>query len=337
MMRNRLLVMIKRSLLSPYIYVMALILLGLALASVIIPDSKASAYIPVAILNLDESDETISVVDNLCDSNSVFTFYEVDSEEELYEDLSSGKANTGYIIPEDFMDSCLNIRRAPKISLVVTPSSTLTSVSSEEVFNGLFRYIGYYILEDITEGENSSTLRTIYDSYMSGDEIFHLQSVENMEYDEVTKTNKILIPVYKFAGYFIFMASLIGALAFLHDSDNKLYLRMSFIEKSMMGLILISVYTLPVTIVSIAAFLIAGISFSILKLLVFNIVNVVLSLIIAAAFTIIPGQGKKSRIFAAILPAYLLISFLLGGVLFDLSTFSPLIKAISLLFIPHYF
>ncbi len=336
-MRNRLFVMIKRSLLSPYIYVMAFILLSMSIVSIIIPDSKASAYIPVAVLNLDESDETAQVVDNLCDKNSVFTFYEVDSEEELYEDLSSGKANTGYIIPEDFMDSSLSIRRCPKISMVVTPSSTLTSVSSEELFNGLFRYIGYYILEDITEGENSSSLRAIYDTHVAGDDIFHLQSVENMEYDEVTTTNKILIPVYKFAGYFIFMASLIGALAFLHDSDNKLYLRMSFIDKTMMGLILISVYTLPVTLVSIIAFLLAGISFSILKILVFNIVNVVLALVLAFVFTILPGQGRKSRIFAAILPAYLLISFLLGGVLFDLSTFSPLIKAISLLFIPHYF
>ncbi|MCQ2516526.1 MAG: ABC transporter permease [Saccharofermentans sp.] len=329
--------MLKRSLFNPYIYVMAVILLALSIVSIIIPDNKASAYIPVALLNLDESEETITVVDNLCDKNSVFTFYEVDSEEELYEDIASGKANTGYIIPEDFMDNCLTIRRAPKISMVVTPSSTLTSVSSEQVFNGLFRYIGFYILEDIASGENPDSLRAIYNYYMASDDIFHLQSVENREYSDITTTNKIIIPVYKFAGFFIFMASLIGALAFLHDSDNKLYLRMSFIEKTMMGLILIGVYTLPVTIVSMVAFLIAGISFSVLKLLVFNIVNIVFALIIGAIFTVIPGQGKKSRIFAAILPAYLLLSFIFGGVLFDLAPISPLIKAISLLFIPHYF
>lgn len=337
MMRNRLLVMIKRSLLSPYIYVMAFILLSLSIVSVIIPENKASAYIPVAILNLDDSDETEQVVDDLCDKTSVFTFYEVDDEEELYEDLSSGKANTGYIIPEDFMDKCVNLRRAPSISLVVTPGSTLTSVSSEEVFNGLFRYIGFYILEDIVDGQNSDGLRAIYDSYLSGDEIFHLQSVEGMQYDRITKTNKVLIPVYKFAGYFIFMASLIGALAYLHDSDNKLYLRMSFIERILMGLILISVYVLPVTIVSIIAFIIAQISFSILKILVFNIVNILFAFIIASLISLLPGQGKKSRIFAAILPAYLLVSFLCGGVLFDLSALSPVIKSISHLFLPYYF
>jgi len=337
MIRNRLVVMLKRSFLSPYIYVMAFILLSLSVVSVIIPESEASAYIPVAVLNLDDSDETALAVETLCDKTSVFSFYEVSGEEELYDDIVSGRANTGYIIPEDFMEKSVNLRRANEITLVVTPSSTLTAVSSEEVFNSLFRYIAFHILDSIISYENSDGLRDIYDSYMDGDAIFHLQSIENKEYEDITNTHKILIPVYKFAGYFIFMASLIGALAYLHDSDNKLYLKMSFTEKSLMGLILISVYVLPVTVVSVVAFLIAGISFSITRLIVFNIVNVLAAFILAALFSKLPGLGKKSRVFAAVLPSYLLLSFFFGGVLFDFTTLSPIINTVSHLFITYYF
>lgn len=336
MMRNRILVMIKRSLINPYIYVMALILMSLAIASVVIPESKASAYIPVAILNLDESDEVISSIGQLCNSNSAFEFYEVSDADELYSDLASGKANTGYIIPNDFLDEALNGRKASKISMVVTPASTLTFVSSEEIFGSLFGSIAFNILDDITN-QNSDHLREIYNSYLNSEDFFHIQDVSNLRYEDITYSTKVLIPVYKFAGYFIFMASMIGALAFLQDIDNNLYIRMSFWGKLLMGLIIISAYVLPVTIVSIISFLIAGISFKVLQILMFNIVTILFALLFAEVLVVLLGQGKRSRLFAAVMPVYLLLSFIFGGVLFDLSSFSPVIKAVSMLFIPHYF
>ena len=89
---------------NPYIYGMAFILIALAVVSVAMPSHKSSAYIPVAVLNLDDNEDTEEAVEELCEMGSIFDFYEVDSEAQMYSDLATGKANTGFILPEDLMD-----------------------------------------------------------------------------------------------------------------------------------------------------------------------------------------------------------------------------------------
>ena len=81
-------------------YVMAAVLITLALFCMLIPESEKSVYLPVAILNNDDNEKTDEIVEELCNMKSVFEFYEVGSEEEMLDDLAQGKANTGFVIPE---------------------------------------------------------------------------------------------------------------------------------------------------------------------------------------------------------------------------------------------
>ena len=97
---NRLSVLTKRSLINPAMYVMSGAIIILALLVIFVPEKDTSVYIPVAVLNEDSSDDTEEIVDDLCSSNSIFHFYEVKNEKELYKDLASGKANTAYIFPK---------------------------------------------------------------------------------------------------------------------------------------------------------------------------------------------------------------------------------------------
>lgn len=341
---NRLLVSFKRSLISPYVYILASVLIALALVSALMPEKKSSAYIPIAILNLDESVVSSMMIEDLQDVPSVFTFYEVDSEEELYDDLMSGRADTGFIFPEDLIENSGSFRRIPDIREITTPSSTLPLMSSEEIFAQFFVKVAPNILKQIVEDSDvdfpdgyEQTIDDIYDQYMNGNTIYRLESLVNNEYDDITVEQKIAVPVYKFAGFFIWMAALLGTLCYLNDTDNKLYLRMTKPGRVFMGLILPAVHVLPVAVVSVISFVIAGIDFSLPRVFVYCVGVTLLAFIVAFFFAALPGQGKKSRTFSAILPTYLILSFVFGGVMFDLAVYSSVVRGISMFFPPYLF
>ena len=62
---NRLQVLSKRSLINPAMYVMAAVIIIMALLVIFVPEKETSVYIPVAILNEDNSDVTEDIVDEL--------------------------------------------------------------------------------------------------------------------------------------------------------------------------------------------------------------------------------------------------------------------------------
>ena len=304
---NRLYLSSKRSFLNPYIYGMAFILIALAVVAVAIPEHKASAYIPVAVLNLDEDEDTAKAVEELCEMGSIFDFYEVDSEVQMYSDLASGRANTGFILPEDLMESSAVMRRMPHIEVITTPSSTLPFMSSEEVFMKLFPHFALRVMVNSIESAEVSlpsgyepALRDVFDTYLNSNIVYKLESLESMEYNEITTTEQIVIPVYKFAGFFLWMAALLGALSYLNDCDNRLYMRMSKVERLFMGLILPTAHVIPVIVIALISFLICGAPFSLLHILFYSLSVILIAFVIASIIAALPLHGKKRGIFAAI-------------------------------------
>lgn len=341
---NRLLISAKRCFINPYIYAMAAILIALAVLCVVIPDHQASAYIPVAILNMDDSEQTETAVDELCRMNSVFDFYEVDSEEQMYADIASGKCNTGFVIPEDLMENSTPLRRAPKIRVITTPSSTLPLMSSEEVFMKLFPHLAIHVLTATFEESGESFPEDLHDravrlfeTFIDSSAVYRLEDLEGAEYNEITTTTKVPVPIYKFAGFFIWMAALLGALSYLNDCDNKLYMRMKKTERLFMGLILPAVHIIPVTILSVICFTIAGVDYDMAHIVIYMAVITLITFVIASIVELTPGQGSKSHLFSAVLPTYLILSFLFGGALLNLSVYSPILRTVSALFPPYWF
>ncbi len=341
---NRLIVVIKRCALSPFMYVMASVLIILSMLAILIPESEKSVYLPVAILNNDDNEKTEEIVDSLCEMRSIFHFYVVDSEEEMYDDLAQGKANTGYVIPEGFLDRCTGDKKAREIAVVTTPSSGMTSLATEEIFEKIFRYSALKILQTTLEeygyndnGENNSEIEQIYYDFLNGDQIYALTGLQGEQYNEITKSEKIEIPVYKFAGLFIYAACLLGLLSFLTDVDNRIYLRFGKVQKIYLAFIQIAVYALPMAALSAICFLAAGIDFSPAKIIFYTFSVIVLSLALGVLIIMLPLKVSPAKVLSAVLPVYLILCFLFGGILFDLASFTKFLKTISMIFPPHYF
>ena len=340
---NRLSVLAKRSLINPAMYVMSGVIILMALLAIFVPEKETSVYIPVALLNNDDSEATKEIVDGLCDMNSVFNFYEVDDEDELYEDLASGKANTAYIFPKDFTGNLTASGTKYDIKQVSTPASSFVFLSREEVFRSFYEISSRQIISNTFAKHgydvdpHDPRLKEIFQKYLGDDYLFALESVEGTVYNEITRTEKVPIPLYKFAGFFIFTAALLGTLAFLSDQDNRIYLRFGLIERIYLGLIQVSVFTLPALIVSVVCFLMSGTEFSPVHVVVYTLLVTLVSFVFGTVMTLLPIRTARSKILSSILPVYLIISFLFSGILMDLTNFGTALRTLSRLFPPSMF
>ena len=340
---NRLSVLAKRSLINPAMYVMSGVIILMALLVILVPPKETSIYIPVAILNEDNSEDTEDIVDDLCSMNSIFHFYEVDDEDEIYKDLASGKANTAYVFPKGFSDNLISTKSRYDVKQISTPASSFVFLSREEVFRSFYQYSARQIISDtfasrgIEVDTHDPELKKIFGKYMDDDFLFALESVEGTVYNALTRSEKVPIPLYKFAGFFIFTAALLGTLAFLNDQDNRIYLRFGLIERIYLGLIQVAVFTFPAMVVSIVCFLASRTEFSVLHVIVYTALVTLLSFVFGTVMTLLPIRQARSKIFSSILPVYLILSFLFSGILMDLTNFGTALRTLSRLFPPSMF
>ena len=340
---NRLSVLAKRSLINPAMYVMSAVIILMALLVIFVPEKETSIYIPVAVLNEDSSEDTKKIVDDLCSMNSIFHFYEVDDEDEIYKDLTSGKANTAYIFPEGFSEHLTANGSRYDIRQIQTPASSFIFLSREEVFRNFYGYSARQIIKEVFADHGYEVdaqdpeLKRLFGKYMDDQSLFALENIEGRIYDAVTRTEKVPIPLYKFAGFFIFTAALLGTLAFLNDQDNRIYLRFRLVERIYLGLIQVAVFTFPAMIVSVICFLVSRTEFSPLHVIFYTVLVTLLSFVLGTVMTLLPIRAARSKIFSSILPVYLILSFLFSGILMDLTNFGTALRTLSRLFPPSMF
>ena len=340
---NRLSVLAKRSLINPAMYVMSGVIVIMALLVIFVPAKETSIYIPVAVLNEDSSEDTEAIVDELCTMNSIFHFYEVDDEDEIYKDLASGKANTAYVFPKGFSEHLTASGSRYDIRQIATPASSFVFLSREEVFRNFYEYAARQIISETFAARgyevdaHDPRLQELFGKYMEDDFLFALESVEGSVYNALTRSEKVPIPLYKFAGFFIFTAALLGTLAFLNDQDNRIYLRFGLAERIYLGLIQVAVFTFPAMIVSIVCFIASRTEFSPLHVILYTLLVTLISFAAGTVMTLLPLRTARSRIFSSILPVYLILSFLFSGILMDLTNFGTALRTLSRLFPPSMF
>ncbi len=340
---NRLQVMLKRNLKQPISILMLLLLLVLTFLYTRIPAKEKTANIPVAILNLDTSGEGERFTNDLLTKKSIYAFYTVSSEEELYNAILSGEANMGYLIPADFFASCTSLSTIQQIHVYTTEGTLLHSLANEEVYSSFYRYAAPLIVKEAAAADSEySTLDPavrdeeidrIYEAYMEGDQIFTVEDVTGDKYNTETSQEAIELPIRKLAGFFIFTTALLGVAAYLTDYEHKLYFTLSTGQRISLKLIQILTAVLPISLVSFLCLLLiqempAG--KLLLHVLLYTLVVVLLAFVLSLLF-------KKSTSFYKVLPVILIFALLFGGIFFDLSDYDSRLKAISMLFLPYYF
>ncbi len=301
---NRFTIFTKRILIKKIYLIMLISLIILTAIYVVLPAKSQSTDIKIGIYCEDNVTYYTQTLNSLSEKNSIYTFYVVNSKEDLINDVNSQKAECGYYIPENFFKGYIegNVSDNPIIQYVA-PTSILASAINETLYSVIMQVCSPEILTySVDIPEYNDELTSGLEAYMNSDEIFTIADVANGTLNHKTYEYKIDIPIYELSLILILTSGLMGLLLYYEELEKGLYTPLS--KKTKFGIKLISITTaiLPILIVGcVASSIVAGsletfVSLGIYALIVFGF-SIVLSLIF-----------RKSKHLATIIPLILLIS-----------------------------
>ena len=340
---NRFFILLKRSVRQPVNMAMLVVLLVLAVIYRQVPASEKSLYLPVAVLCEDTDPIMQETVKSLYESKSIFHFHPVADKEEMYQELSSGTSNSGLVIPAGFTENAWSPGTDTKVQVYTTEASALPSLNRDEFFNRFYRWEAAEIVkkkmaESPTYQALDPTLRDaaltkIYEGFRNGGDVFRVEDSSGGVYNEMTREEKVEIPVKKLAGLFILTAGLIGIATFLKDSEERLYLRLRGSERYVMRFIHIVSCILPMSLISWPVIWITEGGNGLVHLghvALYTLVCVLYSLFFSVII-------RSSSIYQKVLPILLTLAIIFGGVLFDVTSFDRSFKIIAMCLPTYYF
>lgn len=160
---SRLLFMsIKRTLMSPILvlllFSLPVITLLTGLYSRFSDDNMSEKRIPVAYYiydndedsdatPADKSDARFTPLSNT-DPDSMYSFYECDSEAMLKDEILRGKAECGYLIPSDIFATLATGDTKKKVQVYISPASTQAYIVNETVYAEIFKDLAPLLLRN---------------------------------------------------------------------------------------------------------------------------------------------------------------------------------------------
>ena len=277
----------------------------------------------------DEMTETIfSNLETLDDG--LYRFYRSSSLSYLEEDVSLRKAECGYVFPND-LEKLLQADTSDCISVYTSPSTVLTAVVNEAIYNAIFEEYAKTMLADYIAKNDVVTidgdeLRQSVDEHYAYEKentpVFHVvyEDVPDSFYDD---QSLFQIPVRGLVVLLILLTALAGGSQFRHDAKKGRFLLRRPDEKwfvpflySYLPALFLSIFGLLALLIGAAAPINAAIIGELALLIVFAALCSILC-------TLLGRIIKSSIAFDALIPVILLFCLLYSPVLMDLGDFIP--------------
>lgn len=293
------------------------------------------------------SDDADSLIEKLTNRDGNIYFYKCADEDSLYQDVSTGRAECGYLIPSTLYRSLDANQKNNLIQVVVSPSSTLTNVINEVVYSELFEEYALHLLENFIRNESPlPTLGSfksadsyidkaaqVYRSHLTDGSTFHF--IYQSAYQKAVTVKYILIaPIRGFISLFIFLSAFCGCIHFYNDKENHVYDNRTKRSIYHLQILSITIPTLLMSLVGLFCLFFAGIMNRIwMEISIILIYNLLVILFVFLLSCII----HKKYAFISTIPVFLLGSILFTPIFIDISAFIPSMKPIQYLFLPFYY
>ena len=207
-----------------YLFLIGLLLL-LTVIYKLLPEKSKTSDIKVAVYLEDKNEYAAELQDELAASSSLYHFYYTDSPEDATMDVQSGYAECGFIIPKDFFSAYINGTGDVKVSMLETPSTTLSAPICETLFHYIFKVSSPQILVDcVGDAGLNEELRERMNAYVNGDTIFQMESLTDRAFDYENISYHIELPVFEFACLLLLFAGMFGLLLFMRDRERDIYI-----------------------------------------------------------------------------------------------------------------
>ncbi len=282
------------------------------------------------------------LAEDLLNNSGMFQFYLCDDEEKLKDQVASGKAECGYVIPEDLGERLKDKKIKKAMTLYTSPSTVTGSLSTETVFAALAKLYDRQLLIDYVQDEEAGDL---YDLWYADGNIFHFEYVYgDSSYGGSgtahADTSDNIFPVKGITAVIIFMMSLYSACILKEDEKKGLFSTLISGEKQkgQMAVFL----ALPV--LSVISGILALYAGGVLKSSASGMIQLekLTELLLYSAASclfawILKLLVRNSKVLFCLIPFFLMGSLIFTPVFFDIGRWVPSLQWIGRLFLPYYY
>lgn len=321
-------ILIKRILCRPAMIAVLLLIPMALLTVHILPEKKQSTEIVSGIFIEAPDDYTDTFTGYLYNTTTGFTFQPYDSLSDMKDDVASGKLDAGYSFPADFSKAMIHMDKNVKVDVYTTAGSSFESVTCESVYAALlYAYatdMSVNMLEDRYISDTTGTdiedragrfIRERFNGYIENDDVFSINGGLSGKYTSPDKIVPNNFPAELLIYMTIFICALLGTQNYLKDLDSGVYSILPGHRKLSFCIKNIAAGIIPAAIMSFISLIIYMSSAGILYILVHIAVVSVISL----AASMLAGMIlRRYKVFTIAMP-FVIICTLLPLLLSQLS------------------
>lgn len=312
-------------------------------------NKSSDSLVRVALISGNDEYSQNFVKDLLDSSNHVISYYQCDDESQMRKDVLTGKAECGYIMPDDMPQKIAQFSSKKKqgiITAIVKKESISTKIVNEIIYGRLFSERAYPVLKDFINEKQPDRLTSAEDEKMY--DTFSKYLIEplmfSFEYADGSKNdllnnddsshNYYMLPVRGILSVLILVSSMSGVLMLSNDDRKNTWGFIRLSKRPAFNYFYIFMSILPIAICSLAAIFITGISTNVLNEIR---LMVLYTLLLTGFSSLLKALIKNIYVLCSLIPVTVLLSLIICPVFIDIGSIVPQSRFVRLFLPTNYY
>lgn len=312
-------------------------------------NKSSDSLVRVALISGNDEYSQNFVKDLLDSSNHVISYYQCYDESQMRKDVLTGKAECGYIMPDDMPQKIAQLSSKKKqgiITAIVKKESISTKIVNEIIYGRLFSERAYPVLKDFINEKQPDRLTSAEDEKMY--DTFSKYLIEplmfSFEYADGSKNdllnnddsshNYYMLPVRGILSVLILVSSMSGVLMLSNDDRKNTWGFIRLSKRPAFNYFYIFMSILPIAICSLAAIFITGISTNVLNEIR---LMVLYTLLLTGFSSLLKALIKNTYVLCSLIPVTVLLSLIICPVFIDIGSIVPQSRFVRLFLPTNYY
>ena len=312
-------------------------------------NKSSDSLVRVALISGNDEYSQNFVKDLLDSSNHVISYYQCYDESQMRKDVLTGKAECGYIMPDDMPRKIAQFSSKKKqgiITAIVKKESISTKIVNEIIYGRLFSERAYPVLKDFINEKQPDRLTSAEDEKMY--DAFSKYLIEplmfSFEYADGSKNdllnnddsshNYYMLPVRGILSVLILVSSMRGVLMLSNDDRKNTWGFIRLSKRPAFNYFYIFMSILPIAICSLAAIFITGISTNVLNEIR---LMVLYTLLLTGFSSLLKALIKNIYVLCSLIPVTVLLSLIICPVFIDIGSIVPQSRFVRLFLPTNYY
>lgn len=312
-------------------------------------NKSSDSLVRVALISGNDEYSQNFVKDLLDSSNHVISYYQCYDESQMHKDVLTGKAECGYIMPDDMPRKIAQFSSKKKqgiITAIVKKESISTKIVNEIIYGRLFSERAYPVLKDFINEKQPDRLTSAEDEKMY--DAFSKYLIEplmfSFEYADGSKNdllnnddsshNYYMLPVRGILSVLILVSSMSGVLMLSNDDRKNTWGFIRLSKRPAFNYFYIFMSILPIAICSLAAIFITGISTNVLNEIR---LMVLYTLLLTGFSSLLKALIKNIYVLCSLIPVTVLLSLIICPVFIDIGSIVPQSRFVRLFLPTNYY